>query len=136
MKVIIAGSRSITDPFFVAEGMRAWKKRMPAPTLIVSGTAGGVDLLGEQWAAAHELPVHAMPADWKRHGKAAGPIRNEQMAHYAEGLVCIWDGISRGSQSMIRFMRDLRKPTLVIRLREQHLGPLATWYGIPDPPKA
>jgi hypothetical protein len=41
------------------------------------------------------------PADWKTHGKAAGPIRNRQMAKNAEALIALWDGNSRGTKNMI-----------------------------------
>lgn len=35
------------------------------------------------------------PADWERLGKAAGPIRNEEMAEIADALIAFWDGQSR-----------------------------------------
>jgi hypothetical protein len=68
----------------------------------VSGGAAGVDRHGELWARRHGYRVRVFPADWKAHGKAAGPIRNRQMAEYATHLVAIWDGESRGTASMIR----------------------------------
>ena len=47
------------------------------------------------------IKVMRFPANWKKYGKKAGPIRNETMAKNAEGLVAIWDGQSRGTTSMI-----------------------------------
>jgi hypothetical protein len=41
-------------------------------------------------------------ADWDKHGKAAGPIRNQQMAQEADGLIAFWDGKSRGTKDMIQ----------------------------------
>lgn len=41
------------------------------------------------------------PADWNAHGKAAGPIRNQQMAQEADVLIAFWDGKSRGTKDMI-----------------------------------
>jgi hypothetical protein len=43
--------------------------------------------------------------DWESFGKAAGPIRNEEMADNAEALLAIWDGSSRGTISMIELAR-------------------------------
>jgi len=71
-------------------------------TELVSGTARGVDTLGERWAREQGVPVTRMPADWEEHGKAAGPKRNAQMAAYGDALVAVWDGESRGTQSMLR----------------------------------
>lgn len=99
MKIIIAGGRDITDPNIVMLAMAhsGW-----VPTEVVSGGASGVDTLGEQWASQYGFPVRRFPADWKRHGNAAGPIRNGEMAAYADALVAIWDGKSRGTFNMIQ----------------------------------
>lgn len=100
MKVIIAGSRSITDPREVAQAIRASGFEI---TEVVSGGARrGVDRIGERWADLWCIPKKTMPANWKALGKAAGIIRNRQMADYAEGLIAVWDGTSRGTADMIK----------------------------------
>ncbi len=101
MKTIIAGSRDITDYAMVEKAMELAKDEGIHPTQIVCGMARGVDLLGERWAEDNGLPVTRFPANWREYGKAAGPIRNVQMARYAEALVALWDGVSRGTQGMI-----------------------------------
>jgi hypothetical protein len=61
----------------------------------------GADIFGEWWAARTDIPIRAMPADWKKHGNGAGPIRNREMAEYAGpqgGCVLLPGG--RGTQSM------------------------------------
>lgn len=68
---------------------------------VVSGTARGADQAGEAWAEREGLPVERFPADWDEHGKAAGPIRNEEMADYADRVIAIWDGQSVGTRNMI-----------------------------------
>lgn len=98
MKVIIAGSRTINDYKLVKNILNSSKLRF---TEVVSGHAQGVDLLGERWADERDIPVTEMPADWKKWGKAAGPKRNRQMAEYADALVLIWDGKSKGSANML-----------------------------------
>ena len=72
-------------------------------TEVVSGKARGVDTLGEWWAKSGEkdIPIQSFPADWKKFKKAAGYIRNAEMAKYADALIAIWDGESRGTFNMI-----------------------------------
>lgn len=98
MKTIIAGSRNITDYSIVEDALTKISWRV---TGVVSGTARGVDRLGEQWARNHGVTVRQFPADWDKYGKAAGSIRNEEMASNADALVAIWDGASRGTQNMV-----------------------------------
>lgn len=98
LKVIITGSRTITDYSDVHNAMEFSKF---IPTEIVSGGAYGVDSLGEKWAVAQNTKVTKFNADWDQYGKDAGPIRNKQIADYADALVAIWDGESRGTLNMI-----------------------------------
>lgn len=98
MRVIVAGSRFITDPAIVAAAIEASGFEI---TEVVSGCCRGVDRLGEQWAERNGLPVKRFPADWCRYGKRAGPIRNREMADYADALVAVWDGRKGGTSDMI-----------------------------------
>lgn len=107
MKVIIAGSRQVEDYKLVAEAMKRCGFKV---TEVVSGCATGVDRMGEVWARANNVPVKEMPANWFNHGKAAGPIRNREMADYADAAVIIWDGKSRGTRNMINEMIRRKKP--------------------------
>jgi hypothetical protein len=99
VKVIIAGSRSINDFSIVEEAIR--DSQFPI-TEVVSGGARGVDKLGEEWADKNMVPIKKFPAQWGKYGKSAGPIRNREMAEYADALISIWDGNSRGTMSMVR----------------------------------
>ena len=49
---------------------------------IVSGHCQGTDLLGELYAEKHGLKCAVFPANWKKFGKAAGPVRNSEMIKY------------------------------------------------------
>lgn len=108
MKTIIAGSREITDYSVVCAAIQASGFTI---TEVVSGRARGVDLLGERWAAEHKIPIRVFPADWRKHGKAAGPIRNGEMARYVSNgdggqAIIVWDGVSRGSADMARQAKE------------------------------
>lgn len=103
MRVIIAGSRDITSMEHVE---RAIKESGFNITTVVSGGARGVDSLGERWAEDNGITMVRFPADWKRHGKKAGYIRNEEMAKYGDALIAVWDGESRGTENMINLAQD------------------------------
>lgn len=75
-------------------------------TEVVCGCANGVDNLGKLWALENNLPVKYFPAQWEVFGRAAGPVRNQEMAEYAEALVCVHSNTS-GSLDMVRRARQL-----------------------------
>jgi len=80
---------------------------------IVSGTARGADKLGEAYAYSHGLSVKRFPADWESHGKAAGVIRNAEMAEYCDAAIIFWNGVSKGTKNMITNMEKIGKPYIV-----------------------
>lgn len=98
MKVIIAGSRSIESYDIVCCAIQESNFDI---TTVISGTANGVDKLGELYANNNNIDIVRLPADWRKHGNAAGFIRNEQMAKRGEALIAVWDGKSRGTKHMI-----------------------------------
>lgn len=113
MKVIIAGSRTITDYNIVLDAVLESSAYIFPITEIVSGCARGVDLLGEKYAKLNNLSIKKFPANWNEYGKLAGPIRNRQMAEYADSLIAIWDGKSKGTKNMIDTMKMLNKKFFV-----------------------
>lgn len=108
MRLIIAGSRDLRPSFgFIKSCIEMFSPGMI--TEIVSGGADGVDAEGEHFASHMDLTVKRFPADWKKHGKAAGPIRNREMAKYADALLVIHNG-SNGSVNMkLEMMKQDKK---------------------------
>lgn len=98
MKTIIAGSRDINSEEIVKAAI---KQSGFVISEVVCGGAQGVDEVGRRLAIYNQIPTKLFPADWSKHGKAAGPIRNAQMAEYADALIAVWDGKSRGTKNMI-----------------------------------
>jgi len=109
MKVIIAGSRSITDKESTFELLDKAKEYFGSISVVISGCANGVDKIGEEWAELNNIEVQRFPADWDKYGKKAGFIRNSEMAKAADGLIAIYDGISKGTKNMIDTMKKLGK---------------------------
>jgi len=98
MRTIIAGSRGITSLSLVE---KAIEESGITITEVVSGTARGVDSLGEEWAEQRNIPVKRFPAQWATLGRSAGYKRNVEMAEYGEVLIALWDSSSLGTKHMI-----------------------------------
>ena len=111
MRTIIAGSRNLPAAFGWEQFwqmMEAARQVLPKPiTTVLSGTAAGIDQMGESWAACRSIPVSRWPADWQTFGRAAGPRRNQQMAESADALIAFWNGHSRGTKHMIDHAKAL-----------------------------
>lgn len=113
MKTIIAGSRTFND-YNLLKSKLDYYRQNNTITQIVSGGAAGADTLGEKYSDENDIDLVIMRADWDTHGRAAGPIRNRKMAEYAEVLIAVWDGQSRGTKNMIEEMNKLKKPVFII----------------------
>ena len=123
MKVIVAGSRHITDYQLVSQVITNTINKYDIQiTEIVSGCAAGVDTLGEQWALENGIKVEPFEAEWdditvpnaliitnkwdKEYNARAGFQRNEKMAEYGDVLIAIWDGKSNGTKDMIERAKE------------------------------
>ena len=123
VRVIVAGSRTF-DNFSLMEKelMRYFKKNglHRADVEIISGTANGADKLGEHFAEKYGLKLSKFPADWDTHGKAAGFIRNEEIAKYSieddnKGvLFAFWNNVSKGTKNMIDLAKKYKLDITII----------------------
>src|SRR5580658_391299 len=91
MRVIIAGSRGITDYQMLYDAVQ--RSGFPI-SRVISGMARGVDALAIRYAIKNRLPLDPFPAQWSKWGRSAGYRRNVQMAQNADALIAIWDGSS------------------------------------------
>ena len=116
LKVIVAGSRDFKDSKEIFCRLNyLFQHYKPEDIEIVSGTARGVDQIGEQFAKKRGMKIKRFPADWAKYGKSAGPIRNEQMAKYATHCVCFHRGKSLGTANMIQLAEQYKLETRVYR---------------------
>lgn len=118
MKLVIFGSRPKYCPLTLNQQVdliaAAVKKFNLRPTEVVSGMAQGVDTAAVIYARQTGLVLTPFRPDWDAEPRAAGFIRNKQMAMYADaGLGLQW-GNSSGTQHMIETMRALRKPLYTV----------------------
>ncbi|AWL03387.1 DUF2493 domain-containing protein [Massilia oculi] len=100
MKLLVCGGRDFKNVSRVRHVLHAIHAKR-AVTLLIEGGAAGADRLAREWAVENGIPVQTFQADWKAHGKAAGPIRNGRMIN--EGKpdgVCAFPG-GRGTANMV-----------------------------------
>ena len=100
-RVIIAGSRDFSNYELLRQYADYILSKIPEEIEIVSGGASGADALGERYARERGYRIRQFPAEWERYGLKAGPLRNREMAKYADALIAYWDGTSRGTKNMI-----------------------------------
>lgn len=83
MRVLVCGGRDFADRAAVARALSPYRPDNAATDasehIIIVGGARGADALAEEWADVWGVRKRVYPADWKRDGKAAGPIRNQRM---------------------------------------------------------
>ena len=115
IKCVIAGGRDFWDWDLLVETLERVRHELGDwdITEIVSGTARGADTLGAKYAVDNDIPVKEFPANWDKHGRSAGYLRNEEMAEYADMVICFWDGQSRGTRHMIDLAK-MHKCRLVV----------------------
>lgn len=111
MILVVSGSRTITNKEFINKALM----NMPMGDVreVVHGGCRGPDSIFHDLLDGH-LPIKVFPADWHKHGRSAGPIRNAQMAEYGDALLAVWDGNSRGTMNMIKEMQRRGKPVAVV----------------------
>lgn len=121
MKVLVCGSRHFNDYDFLGTSLwRLYQERENFNiTEIIHGGARGADTLAGEWAKNHNCPVRVFPADWEKHGKAAGPIRNAQMLKEGQPnlVVAFLAPDSRGTKNMIDQATKAGVPVKVIDVK-------------------
>jgi len=115
MKLIVAGSRSITHHGTLARAIESTKIK---PTKIIIGNAKGVDTLAENYAAIKEIPCEIVDAPWDLYGRPAGHVRNERITNDADALLAIWDGQSNGTKELITMMNKKNKTVFLYLVQD------------------
>ena len=108
MKLLIVGSRSITDfdlsPYIPTD-----------VDTVISGGAAGIDSLAEQYADLHRLSKYIIRPRYDLYGRAAPLKRNEQMVDIADAVLVIWDGHSSGAQYTLKYARKKDKALTLVK---------------------
>lgn len=107
MKLLVAGSRSITDfdlsPYIPKDC-----------DTIISGGASGIDTLAEIYADKHRLSKYIIRPRYDLYKRSAPLKRNEEMIDMADAVLIIWDGSSKGAEYSIKYARKTKKQLTVV----------------------
>ncbi|WP_081343398.1 SLOG family protein [Mycobacteroides chelonae] len=119
MRILITGSRRWTDRAAIETALRsAAAGHSPREVTVVHGECpyGGADIIAAAIADRLGFVVEPHPAAWKVHGKAAGPMRNQEMVDLGAHL-CLafpdaesrgtWDCVRRAAAAGIRVIVDV-----------------------------
>lgn len=91
---------------------------LPSDIIIISGKARGVDSAAIDWAITQWAQWEEYPADWKKYGNRAGPIRNQQMIDEGKpDLVIAFPG-GGGTADMVRRSKKAGIPVMEIKYQE------------------
>jgi predicted Rossmann-fold nucleotide-binding protein len=101
MRVLVCGGRDYADHDWLFKELDALRVSRGV-TVVISGCAPGADTIGIEWAVARKVEIVRFPADWQKHGRAAGPIRNQRMLNEGRpDLVVAFPG-GRGTADMVK----------------------------------
>lgn len=104
MRVLVCGGRDFRDCRLMDDVLsEIW---VPHETILIHGCAKGADSLSEEWIRRQwpvlDHEVVRFPADWERHGRSAGPMRNQRMIDEGKpDLVVAFPG-GAGTADMVR----------------------------------
>lgn len=117
IRLIIAGPRDYYDQEKVFRDIHTFQGKFGIDE-IISGEASGVDKLAEEYAFLHQIPFKLFQADWEKYGKAAGPIRNREMAEYANALLAFDKG-TKGTRNMIQMARKYHLRGIIVEIGKE-----------------
>ena len=117
MKIIVTGGRDYSGEtnkfylFFVLAKIRLLDE-------IIQGGATGADELAREFAKQNNIKCTTYHADWGNHGRAAGPIRNEQMLKENPDAVILAFPGGRGTADCVKKAKALKMRVIEIPVRE------------------
>lgn len=121
VRVIVCGGRDYTDADAIRERL-AVLHDAHSDAVVIHGAAPGADSWAGYIAGTLGFTVDVHPANWARHGKPAGPIRNQEMLDSGADLVIAFPG-GRGTQDMVTRARRAGVPVEEIPAEEPVLKP-------------
>jgi len=113
MIILVCGSRDWKN----IELIRDHLSRL-SPVKVIHGGCSGADMISGVIAKEIGIPVQVFPADWKSHGRSAGPIRNQKMLDEGKPdlILAFHNNIdsSRGTKDMVKRAKKIGVPVDVI----------------------
>lgn len=115
-KLVICGSRTIVDYSLVKKNLDRIITDKTS-VIIISGGAKGVDQLAEKYAKDNNIELVVVKAEWDKHGKKAGILRNIEMIDMSDQVICFWNGMSKGTNHSIDYAKKNNKLKEIIYIK-------------------
>lgn len=102
-KIFVTGSRDINDGIFVVNSFMNYIKQNNLTDFIVlhGNCKTGADHFIHLLCLEKDFKVQTYPANWKAYGKAAGLIRNREMATDCDSCIAFQKNMSKGTSNSI-----------------------------------
>jgi len=111
---LICGGRAFVDKGMFEKSMNDLMHNFGYPSRIVHGAATGADSMADDLGNRLAIRVSRFPANWKSHGRAAGPFRNRDMLAVKPDKVIAFPG-GRGTQDMVKRARKAKVMVIEIQ---------------------
>jgi len=121
MRIIIAGSRTFNDYDLLKTKIDKFTRKLKT-VVVLSGEANGADRLGEKWAKERGWQIERFPAEWEKHGRKAGIVRNLEMLESIGKKGCLivfWDGVSRGTAHIVEAAKTKGIKTKIVSFKKE-----------------
>jgi hypothetical protein len=113
MRILITGSRDWANWNLLNNTLNEYANEHDI--VIVHGDCPtGADAMAQRWASNQKVQVERYPANWKRYGRSAGPIRNQEMVDLGADI-CIAFPLPQ-SRGTIHCMNAARKAGIPVRV--------------------
>ncbi|MGB3846019.1 MAG: DUF2493 domain-containing protein [Sphingopyxis sp.] len=120
-RVLVFGGRDFNDESAVFRALD-WHV-IPGRDIVIQGGAPGADRLAREWCRLYRCRYENYPADWRRLGRAAGPIRNQQMIDEGRPTKAISFPGGRGTADMDRRARAADIPVYCFLASNEEVQP-------------
>ena len=118
MRVLVCGGRDFSDVKLAHEKITmAIGYIFMVPPTIIHGGAKGADAIAGEYAEINGFACEVYPADWGKHGRAAGPIRNRQMIVEGRPDVVVALHGGKGTQNMVKQAASANIPIHIVNRR-------------------
>lgn len=112
-RILVCGGRGFAEQALLF-GVLDMEAESAHVFTIIQGGADGADRLARLWCHSRKVRFDNYPADWRSHGRAAGPIRNQTMLAEGKPTKVIAFPGGRGTADMIRRARSAGVPVFEI----------------------
>lgn len=120
-KIAVVGSRNFSNYGYFKAIMKKFLSNFHEPILVSGGASSGADMFAEKYAKEEGIEILIFPADWDKHGKAAGFIRNKDIWDSSDRGIAFWDGESKGTAHSFDIAKKQKKKLYIVEYNNKKI---------------